>query len=263
MFGSPTDQLASNFCIRTVIQDWSIQSRGHRCALTGEAFTEGCHFFTALFRTADDGLQRLDFSESSWEKLSRGETETNSESPAEAGMEIPSMDTLFSFWRSKFIAPPPPAPEAVPRESAEAFLRHLLSQARDVDGRPAPEVRRTCYFLALMLERKRILKPIDPKVAAQKEADLAAEETESGAEGNDENPSTHAPTVADQIQNATDAASGADKVLVYEHAKTGEIFVLIDPEMRLDQLEEVQKEVAEMLAQGIGASSEMVRASEV
>lgn len=34
---------------------------------------------------------------------------------------------------------------------------------------------------------------------------------------------------------------------VYEHKKTGEIFLIADPRLRLDQLEQVQREVLEML----------------
>ena len=36
------------------------------------------------------------------------------------------------------------------------------------------------------------------------------------------------------------------KVLVYEHVKTGETFVIKDPQLRLDQLQDVQKRVALM-----------------
>ncbi len=37
---------------------------------------------------------------------------------------------------------------------------------------------------------------------------------------------------------------------VYEHRQTGETFVIVDPELRLDQLEPVQREVAELLGSG-------------
>ena len=35
---------------------------------------------------------------------------------------------------------------------------------------------------------------------------------------------------------------------IYEHTKTGEVFVIPDPQLRLDQLEQVQQEVAALLA---------------
>jgi hypothetical protein len=43
-------------------------------------------------------------------------------------------------------------------------------------------------------------------------------------------------------------------VLVYEHAATGESFAVPDPKLRLDQLEEVQRQVAELLQPAAAAS---------
>jgi len=40
---------------------------------------------------------------------------------------------------------------------------------------------------------------------------------------------------------------GNGRVLIYEHVKTGEVFVIPDPELKLDQLEAVQNEVASLL----------------
>ncbi|MDX2226843.1 MAG: hypothetical protein SFY92_07125 [Verrucomicrobiae bacterium] len=37
------------------------------------------------------------------------------------------------------------------------------------------------------------------------------------------------------------------KVIVYEHLKTGESFTIIDPELRLDLIEPVQREVVDLL----------------
>jgi hypothetical protein len=47
-----------------------------------------------------------------------------------------------------------------------------------------------------------------------------------------------------QIQTET-GASG--RVLIYEHAKTGDVFIVPDPQLHLDQLEPVQNEVAALL----------------
>ena len=62
------------------------------------------------------------------------------------------------------------------------------------------------FILALMLERKRLLKPIEVK-------------EEDGK-----------------------------RVHLYLHAKTGEVFVIPDPGLHLDQIEAVQMEVAGLLA---------------
>jgi len=39
-----------------------------------------------------------------------------------------------------------------------------------------------------------------------------------------------------------------DKILIYEHAKTGEAFIIQDPRLRLDQLDSVQQEIYSLLA---------------
>jgi hypothetical protein len=39
-----------------------------------------------------------------------------------------------------------------------------------------------------------------------------------------------------------------DKILVYEHARTGEAFIIQDPRLRLDQLDSVQQEIYSLLA---------------
>src|SRR5207248_3239138 len=37
------------------------------------------------------------------------------------------------------------------------------------------------------------------------------------------------------------------RVLIYEHGATGDVFIVPDPQLRLDQLENVQNEVAQLL----------------
>jgi hypothetical protein len=39
-----------------------------------------------------------------------------------------------------------------------------------------------------------------------------------------------------------------ERILIYEHAKTGEVFLILDPQLRLDQLEAVQAEVYAFLS---------------
>jgi hypothetical protein len=114
-------------------QDWSIQSRADRCAVTGVEFQDGDYFYTLLFDEGG-GLRREDLSETAWQERN------DNRQP-------------FSFWRSKF--------EAEAKRSVEGDLRR-----------------------------------------------------------------------------------------VYEHTVTGEVFVVPDPELRLDQIEQVQVEVAALLAPG-------------
>jgi hypothetical protein len=169
-----------------MLQDWTIQARAEQCDLTGRPFADGEHFFTLLYRDKGDSLHRRDVSEGAWRTLQQ--------SGAASGDDPP-----FSFWRSKFTAEPP-APAALQKEDAESLLRRFLQEGR-------PEEARAAYILALMLERKRLLRPTD---------------TRDGANG--------------------------QRLLLYEHVRTGETFVVADPQLRLDQLADVQREVAELLA---------------
>jgi hypothetical protein len=41
--------------------------------------------------------------------------------------------------------------------------------------------------------------------------------------------------------------SGSGRVLIFEHGATGDVFIVSDPQLRLDELESVQNEVAQLL----------------
>ncbi|MDB6108857.1 MAG: hypothetical protein JWR69_607, partial [Pedosphaera sp.] len=41
------------------------------------------------------------------------------------------------------------------------------------------------------------------------------------------------------------------RVFVYEHPKSGDIFTIVDPDLQLNQLEEVQRDVANLLEHGL------------
>lgn len=114
--------------------EWEIKSRARCCARTGRHFEDGEYFYTLLFRDGD-GFRREDISEEAWKKRNE-----NIEP--------------FSFWRSRYEAPAPSPPEPLPKDDAESLLRRLIAE-RD----PAAENAR--YILALMLERKRILRPVE------------------------------------------------------------------------------------------------------
>jgi len=92
--------------------------------------------------------------------------------------------------------------EAIQKETAETLLRKLIEQ-NDPAHAPAG------YILAVMLERKRILK------------------------------------VKEQIMRE------GQRIFIYEHPKTGDIFTIADPNLRLDQLEVVQRDVAALLEHGL------------
>jgi hypothetical protein len=114
--------------------DWEIKSRAHVCARTGREFIPGEIFYTLLVREGD-GFCREDLSEEAWE--SRNEN-----------------IQPFSFWRSKYEPPVPRAAEPLPRDDAEGLLRRLVAEN-------APAYKNVRYILALMLERKRLLRPVE------------------------------------------------------------------------------------------------------
>ncbi|HEY4282486.1 MAG TPA: hypothetical protein VGM62_05425 [Chthoniobacterales bacterium] len=157
--------------------EWAIKHRSDVCTATNQPFVEGEYFYTLLFREGD-GFRREDLSEQAW--ASRNEN-----------------IRPFSFWRSRFEPAPVAPPEPLGKESAEQLFRRLVALA------DAPA--NACYVLAVMLERKRVLKQI---------------KTESGEQG---------------------------RTLVYEQPETGDVFLVRDPQLRLDELEEVQNEVANLL----------------
>jgi hypothetical protein len=159
-------------------KEWEIKGRAEACAVTQRPFEDGEYFYTLLFRDRH-GFTRQDISEEAWQ--------------ARNDNIMP-----FSFWRSKFEPPPPPEPEPLPKGTAEDLLRRFMQEQ---DGTHA----NARYILALMLERKRLLKQIE------------SQPTETG------------------------------RTLIYEHAKTGEVFVIPEPQLRLDQIEAVQNEVAALL----------------
>ena len=114
--------------------DWEIKSRAHQCSRTGREFVEGEFFYTLLIREGE-GFRREDLSEEAWKERN---------------------DNIqpFSFWRSKYDPPAPPPAEPLPRDDAEGLLRRLI-QEND------PAYANVRYILALMLERKRVIRPLE------------------------------------------------------------------------------------------------------
>lgn len=165
--------------------EWNIQPRASACQSCGRAFGDGQPYHTLLF---DDRMRyrRQDVCHDCWQGQFSLATDRRG---------------FVSYWQGLYEAPPPKAVEPIARETAETLLRKLMAQN---DPRHAA----TIYILAVMLERKRLLK------------------------------------VKDQLVTC------GQRTFIYEHARTGEMFSVPDPGLRLDQLEQVQRDVAALLAQG-------------
>lgn len=162
----------------SLTNEWPIKHRADACARTQRPFQPGEQFYTLLFREGD-GFRREDLSEEAW-------TQRNENIRP------------FSFWKTRYEPPPAAPPEALAKENAEELLRRLLAGNDPANANAS-------YVLAVMLERKRVLKQVK-------------------TEQTDDRP-----------------------VLIYEHAKSGDVFIVPDARLRLDELEHVQHEVSQLL----------------
>ncbi|MBG87944.1 MAG: hypothetical protein CMO80_13720 [Verrucomicrobiales bacterium] len=169
------------------MNDWNIQSRAHLCGECGNGFEDKQAYRTILWSDEAE-YARLDLCDACWEEK------------YQEGSARP--DGFLSAWRGVYQAPPPAPPEAIQKETAEGLLRKLL-ELND------PVYLNASYILAVMLERKRVLKVKD----------------EFREEGR--------------------------RILVYEHPKNGDVFTIPDPELQLTELDVVQKQVADLMENGL------------
>jgi hypothetical protein len=170
----------------TFMHEWNIQSRAHACQACGRAFADKQPYHTALFDLRSE-IQRMDLCEPCWKGEGDGARDRKG---------------FISHWQGVYEAPPAAPPEAIQKENAESLLRKLI----ELDDAKYAAAR---FILAVMLERKRILK------------------------------------VKEQVQRES------GRVFVYEHSKTGDLFTIPDPNLQLNQLEAVQRDVAQLLEHGL------------
>ena len=117
------------------MMDWNIQSRGHACQACGKSFADQEPYHTLLF-DEKAAFQRLDICQGCWDKqFSQGGRERKG---------------FVSYWQGVYEAPPPPS-DPIQKETAESLLRKLI-ELND------PHYVAAGYILAVMLERKRLLK---------------------------------------------------------------------------------------------------------
>ena len=164
--------------------DWNIQSRAAGCEACHRPFADREVYHTLLF-DEKAGLRRSDICSACWQRQ-------YSEARDRKG--------FISYWQGIYEAPPPPQ-DPIKKETAETVLRKLI-ELND------PQYVSAGFILAVMLERKRLLK------------------------------------VKEQL------VRDGRRVFIYEQPKTGDVFTITDPQLRLDQLEQVQREVAALLEHG-------------
>jgi hypothetical protein len=115
-------------------QEWNIQPRSLLCGVSGHPFEKGERVFSALY-WREGQYVRVDLNAESWK--ARNE----------------NIEPL-SAWQTDFVPPLPPPPEALKKDDAESLLRRLIAEN-------ALATRNARYILALMLERKKVLRQIE------------------------------------------------------------------------------------------------------
>ena len=169
-----------------MITEWNIQSRAHGCEACGRPFADQEVYHTLLFDERAN-FRRSDVCQACWQKqFSEGARERKG---------------FISYWQGVFEAPKPRT-EAIQKENAESLLRKLI-ELNDPKYVPA------AYILAVMLERKRLLK------------------------------------IKEELQRE------GHRVFIYEQPGTGDVFTIVDPGLHLNQLEQVQHDVAALLEHGL------------
>jgi hypothetical protein len=165
--------------------EWNIQTRAHACHACARPFADQQTFHTLLF-DARDVYERVDVCGACWS--------------AQYNDGATSRKGFVSHWQGLFEVPAP-VPEPIQKENAETLLRKLIE-------RGDPRYGAAMFILAVMLERKRLLK------------------------------------VKDQL------IQDGRRTFLYEHPRSGDLFTIIDPDLHLDQLEAVQRDVAHLLEHG-------------
>jgi len=113
--------------------EWDIKPRSNACSQCQQTFADKQTYHT-LLSIAPAGYQPADLCETCYARAGRA--------------------AAFSYWQAEFRVPPPPPPEAIQKDTAETLLRKLIESKEPVDEAPR-------YILAVMLERKRLLKHRD------------------------------------------------------------------------------------------------------
>jgi hypothetical protein len=166
--------------------EWNIQGRAHACEACGRSFKDKEVYHTLLF-DEKAGFRRSDICDGCWKQ--------------QDGEGSRQRKGFISYWHGVFEAPPPPS-EPIQKQTAESLLREIIK----LDD---PKFVPAAYILAVMLERKRLLK------------------------------------VKEQV------VRDGRRVFIYEQPGTGDVFTITDPNLQLNQLEAVQKDVAQLLEHGL------------
>ena len=169
--------------------DWDIQKGKTQCGKCQSRFLDDQPYHS-LLRLDADPLVRDDYCQRCWAQ--------------EVAATLAGL-VRYAAWSGRMkIVLPIPKEEPIPKDHAQALFRRLLS-SQD------PNTKRVLFVLAVMLERKKILK----------------RQTVIGGNGGGDN---------------------KKQMLLYTHAQTTESIVIEDPQIPLAGWNEVQQEVKRLLA---------------
>jgi hypothetical protein len=170
--------------------EWEVQKSKTQCEGCTSNFLDN-QPFNCLLRLQGEASVRNDYCQRCW---------TQDIAPSlPKGAEVAS-------WAARYrVVVPPPKEEALAKDHAEIVFRKMI-ESKD------PTNKNIIFVLAVMLERKKILK--QQKV-------LKKEPTEPGAT--------------------------TKRILVYSDPRTAESLLIEDPQIRLSQWDKVQKEVKDLL----------------
>ncbi|HWX21222.1 MAG TPA: hypothetical protein VN578_15080 [Candidatus Binatia bacterium] len=115
--------------------DWNIQSRAHACEACSRPFADKEAYHTLLF-DEKAAFRRIDICQSCWQRdYSDGARDRKG---------------FVSYWQGVYEAPAPRT-DAIQKDTAESLLRKLIELNE-------PRFIPAAFILAVMLERKRLLK---------------------------------------------------------------------------------------------------------
>lgn len=165
--------------------EWNIQLPNKNCTHCAGAFrdAEVCHSFLKMQAVE---LSRQDYCDVCFGALK----------------EQIKADPEQAYWKTRYkVIIPPPKIDPVKKDKVEFLLRDYLAGEMD------EETKKVCYLLAVMLERKRVLK---------------------------------------LLKTFVDGESGK-KIIAYQHAKTGESFAILDPGLSMQEIPQLQVRVKALL----------------
>ena len=119
------------------MNEWNIQSRAHQCSACTKPFADRQAYHTLLSNDQAEQLSRMDVCDACWQ--------------SQFGNGVRERTGYVSHWQGVFEVPPAQPPEAIQKENAETLLRKLIE-------RNEPRYEPAAYILAVMLERKRLLR---------------------------------------------------------------------------------------------------------